>query len=1643
MHGQKASPASNLGVLVSRVDGQNPKSSSDRATQIHANLKKTQHVSPFSRDANNLRSKAKLASPLNQEAKKSWFTGQPSSEDIGKTGMTKDESVASRTESPNPASSFSHDENEAPEYSSVRLRSKAESQQVEMTRTKAAATQGKMSVKNLNRNLCDASTVMQEERASSIGSASSSLSVDELSGIAMHALKASREEEKRTKVVSSKLMGLTRASPILQKKYPETRQLRSNENAGQEKSISEKTKSRTAAIPHERNAATKTKDNEDLSDTENQHSGLRSSCPITMNTSTVNNTKKKSRMELYDAARKRAASRSPSPVMMHATTGTRQRPGSRSPSPVTMSATTSNTVKQSSPVGVPLANLSKKDSRLAILSAGRRRIEASSTDDSFTHGQSRSERLARLAAAYGQSPVPKTANKAEKSLETVNSASEDGSVISTDDSFSHGQSRSERMARLAAAHRQSPIPKTANKAIVSTTSKALTMRKSMSTAKASGTSANTRHARMSKLASHRSASPLFSPTESKNESTNGKGTQNSSSKLATHADITAAKAVESRTPEESDSKSVLARCESFEKSASSSSNGPVKSQKASPSGSVKSLQVSPNGPFNAEKASPHGLFQTQKASSNEPFQPQRATPKRGVQSQKASPNEAMKLDSASSQGERTRTASAVLHGQLSASGLGSPPVSDHQALHAKEVALPVRFADTTSCPKRKLRDGVQKPIGRPIENAFLGNKRSEEKPQQHDASSNTSNSHGCVKGAVDACSSKSKETSQERPALASPRERGDKVSPKAKDYSAFDRTTGPQGPEAAYHDFPGSYGARSREDRSTMTRGTKQSEGSRSAFEETKTISSEITVGGSPASTFISSPSSYASSKMSAGAPGSFFRPMETVNDFEETSKDHILLGQLSVESTDVSESPSHLFKSLSSDGSKSGDSHLSFLLEQMQSEDETEDNGIKLLSSKGRPIQKEARLDNNDQAIISTFSGRYHILSYSEDTPTLGTTENDKSTLLGQSLLNEESRSSDTSDSHVIKWWQNTDPLERRKKFESKLSEKALKPSVAATNLFGMATARRDSDDLFNGLSNDASEFPDPIDCLSDDVFAGMTPSFETVHSSLTPNKNHTALPPPPPAPPLETTHQYGTILLHGSQVIDSVSSDITSSVLVENVSKDQIDWARRESTAVIKEELTAELEEEEKTVEEVLSEARQKEESVHTGNSHSAKDSVPGIKEALPVYAGVPRADDEASGFVSETKPLKSDSIFMALGQKILDAFPQCWAPGKLHSLFSYISGKLMLIFRGFSSSNHCCIDADGVLNSFDLEGAETHSIMADSQSLTQSTMNDYERKVWDDWDKQDSKPGTKDEASAGITGATEVIEHFMPEVAKHSPEVVARSPQFTERLPSDVQRSPGYAENNQGCVEQLHDVHQKLMQCAKTMMTSDNDMESEPSTEESTLESVLSLQCIHQDLQARAEEVSRIVPTLPSPPPLNVSPPLTLSQSRILEKFSSTMKRHGMEVLKLNRDKKWQTRFLTVSKEVLWVKPGDVNGHYGDRAQCPLGILWMKRFNAAKDYSVSAVGRQGRGGVLCDQLVKVSATGCSNVGHSLNKKQQNTFKFAVAVNLTYSACGVSKSVFLLCKSTDAAHFLCTGLRVLMDALQRENNSSQEGKL
>ena len=176
-------------------------------------------------------------------------------------------------------------------------------------------------------------------------------------------------------------------------------------------------------------------------------------------------------------------------------------------------------------------------------------------------------------------------------------------------------------------------------------------------------------------------------------------------------------------------------------------------------------------------------------------------------------------------------------------------------------------------------------------------------------------SPGGVKAAIDAWTSKSKEASNEKPTVVS--------------------RSSPEG------------------NRSALSRDNKVSDGSLNTQDDANAVSSEVSVGSSHASTFFSSPSSHASSKMSVGAPGSFFRPMG--NDLEEVRNDN-MLGQLSGTSTDdeSSELPGHLFQNSSAIASKkkNEDAELSFLLEQMESESDSEDSGIKLLTSKepGRP---------------------------------------------------------------------------------------------------------------------------------------------------------------------------------------------------------------------------------------------------------------------------------------------------------------------------------------------------------------------------------------------------------------------------------------------------------------------------------------------------------------------------------------------------------------------------------------------------------------------------------------------------------------------------------------------------------------------
>ena len=157
----------------------------------------------------------------------------------------------------------------------------------------------------------------------------------------------------------------------------------------------------------------------------------------------------------------------------------------------------------------------------------------------------------------------------------------------------------------------------------------------------------------------------------------------------------------------------------------------------------------------------------------------------------------------------------------------------------------------------------------------------------------------------------------------------------------------------------------------------------------------------------------------------------------------------------------------------------------------------------------------------------------------------------------------------------------------------------------------------------------------------------------------------------------------------------------------------------------------------------------------------------------------------------------------------------------------------------------------------------------------------------------------------------------------------------------------------------------------------------------------------------------------------------QKHVLEKFCVRIKHMAVEVLKLNRDKKWQTRYLTVSKEGTWLK----NNAKSDACFCPLGLLWVKKFNKSREHSVLTIDKQGRGGMLLANLIEIS-TGeyTTDISNSvLTKNQMKKFYDSCIVTLK----GQSSFVTLRCERNDADAIMI-GCNAIIDVLRGSNSSS-----
>ncbi|KAL3787587.1 hypothetical protein HJC23_000075 [Cyclotella cryptica] len=143
-------------------------------------------------------------------------------------------------------------------------------------------------------------------------------------------------------------------------------------------------------------------------------------------------------------------------------------------------------------------------------------------------------------------------------------------------------------------------------------------------------------------------------------------------------------------------------------------------------------------------------------------------------------------------------------------------------------------------------------------------------------------------------------------------------------------------------------------------------------------------------------------------------------------------------------------------------------------------------------------------------------------------------------------------------------------------------------------------------------------------------------------------------------------------------------------------------------------------------------------------------------------------------------------------------------------------------------------------------------------------------------------------------------------------------------------------------------------------------------------------------------------------------------------------GMEVLKLNRERKWQPRFLTITKEVVWFKKSD-DIRYSKIDCCPQGLLWVKKFNGhSKEHSVTSVGKNGKGGIMFSGIKSVSVT---TDNFTLSKKQKKgKFNDSFTFVLHSDFGGTKRDILFRCCSKEDICTLSAGFQAIIDRIKNE---------
>jgi hypothetical protein len=308
--------------------------------------------------------------------------------------------------------------------------------------------------------------------------------------------------------------------------------------------------------------------------------------------------------------------------------------------------------------------------------------------------------------------------------------------------------------------------------------------------------------------------------------------------------------------------------------------------------------------------------------------------------------------------------------------------------------------------------------------------------------------------------------------------------------------------------------------------------------------------------------------------------------------------------------------------------------------------------------------------------------------------------------------------------------------------------------------------------------------------------------------------------------------------------------------------------------------------------------------------------------------------------------------------------------------------------------------------------------------TTLTEDERRIWSEWDNRDQQSAMQG-PSSHHSGLTDLL--------------TQDTPQGTE-----VQRY------------RREEARKKLLQYAGKAMAllSSKKDDKAPHEAQSPIE-------VNQDLavdtSVEDQRPDKLLAPVASPTDPGMFSPLSYKERSVLEKFSSTLRNEGIEVLKLNRRNKWQIRFLSVSREVTWLNTEAENADIG---QCPKALLWLKRFQGSS-YGISNLKNQGRGGILFTKLQSVEttsnpssekekssrvmsvtlwsrATASKTSSSHIPKRLKAMFDENACVSLEYLFEGGTRTVTLCFKNTRDAKTFCAAMKIIKDVVEREQEST-----